>query len=465
MKNSLLISLLSTLSRTELRELGLFVRGPLYNQRQDVIDLCDYLTKCLQELKLIPTKQQVFKEVYGDQAFDDHKVRLIMSFLLKLTERYLVQKAFFQEELKVKTTMTSIYRKRNLSKHFDRSLRASKLIQEKTAHKNADYFLESYQIQLEEYLNIAARNRISALNLQTISNELDRAFIALKLRQTCLSISHQTVYKTAYHFGLLSEILNYVEQNALLEIPAISTYYYCYKMLIDPRQESHFQSFKKYVIQDGALFPLDEIRDLFLLAINFCTKQYNEGNPSYLEESFELYQEGLDKNIFLQQGILSRFTYRNIVTHGLIMKAYDWLEEFIFQYKKYLELPYRESMFSFCLARLEYSRKNYDKVLQLLQRSEYKDLLLNLSAKTVLLKVFYELEEFELLESHLEAMKTFLRRKEIIGYHRENYRNLIRFTYRLLENSSDIDQVNRLRIEIETTNFLAERSWLLKHLR
>ena len=388
-----------------------------------------------------------------------------MSFLLKLAEKFLLQQSFLGEELRRKTALTSIFRKRNLNKHFERSLRESKRIQEQKGHRNADYYYDNYQIQLEEYLNIAARNRISALNLQTISDELDVAYIALKLRQTCLSLSHQTVYKTEYHFGLLQEILLYIEDKKLLKIPAISIYYHCYKLLTNPEEVAHFQEFKRLVLENGQLFPEEEIRDLYLLAINFCTKQYNEGNPIYLEESFELYQEGLKENIFMHNGILSRFTYRNIVTHGLIMKAYDWLEYFIFNYKDFLELPYRESMFSFCLARLEYSRKDYDKVLNLLQKSEYKDLLLNLSAKTVLLKVFYELKEFDLLESHLQAMKTFLRRKDIMGYHRENYKNLIKFTYRLLEFPLDRNAQIKLEEEITQTNFLAERTWLTENVK
>lgn len=465
MKNSLLLSLLDTLSSKELRELSLFISGPLQNQREDVRHLLDYLILCRQDLKIIPTKEQAFKEVYGNQVFDDQKVRLIMSFLLKLTERFLVQQSFFKQELKVKTALTAVYRERNLNKHFERSLRASKKLQKETRYKNADYHLDAYQLQVEEYSNIAARNRINALNLQKISNELDIAFIALKLRQTCLSISHQTVYRTEYHFGLLKEIIQYVEQQNMLKTPAISIYYYYYKLLTDPSEMHHFQRFKSLVLEEGDCFPIDEIGDLFLLAINFCTRQYNEGNPIYLEESFELYQIGLEKKFLLQNGILSRFTYRNIVTHGLIMKAFDWLEYFIYTYKNNLELPYRESMFNFCLARLEYSRKNYDSALQLLQKSEYKDLLLNLSAKTVLLKVFYELEEFDSLESHLQAMKTFLRRKEIIGYHKENYKNLIRFTYRLLELPlSDLKSKKKLIDAIEKTNFLAERGWLLKNL-
>ncbi|MCB0560120.1 MAG: hypothetical protein KDD09_14300, partial [Phaeodactylibacter sp.] len=110
-------------------------------------------------------------------------------------------------------------------------------------------------------------------------------------------------------------------------------------------------------------------------------------------------------------------------------------------------------------------RRQYGKALEYLQRSEYQDLLLNLAAKTLMIKAFYELEEFDTLESHLEAMKVFLRRKDIIGYHRRNYRNIIRYTQKLLHlNWNDRGEVEGLRKTIEAEEVLTERAWLLEQV-
>jgi hypothetical protein len=48
--------------------------------------------------------------------------------------------------------------------------------------------------------------------------------------------------------------------------------------------------------QYGNLFPADELRDLFILALNFCIRQYNAGSSDYLAEQFELYKEGFSKD-------------------------------------------------------------------------------------------------------------------------------------------------------------------------
>ena len=100
--------------------------------------------------------------------------------------------------------------------------------------------------------------------------------------------------------------------------------------------------------------------------------------------------------------------------------------------------------------------------MQLLQKADYKDLLLSLAAKMLQLKIFYELTEFDLLESHLQAFGAFIRRKKALGYHRDNYQNTLHFTQKLLDtNRFDKAAWAALRAEIEATGALAEREWLL----
>jgi hypothetical protein len=88
-----------------------------------------------------------------------------------------------------------------------------------------------------------------------------------------------------------------------------------------------------------------------------------------------------------------------------------------------------------------------------------------MTAKTMLLKMYYEQDELDALESLLESMRTYMQRKKVIGYHKTNYKNFIRYTKKLLKvNPYNKLLVERLRKEIETTNPLTEQEWLLRQL-
>jgi hypothetical protein len=171
---------------------------------------------------------------------------------------------------------------------------------------------------------------------------------------------------------------------------------------------------------------------------------------------------GFAKQYFLVEGQLSRYTCQNAATAGLLLHQLEWADRFIHNYRNLLPPLYQESLFIFNLTRLEYRRRRLDQALRLLQKAEYKDVLLHLAAKTRQIKIFFETDEHDLLESHLQA---FIRRKKGLGYHRENYLNTIFFTRNLLE-SNLYDKTARqgLRIEIEATKAVAEKEWLLQQI-
>ncbi|MBI5914848.1 MAG: hypothetical protein HY842_05685 [Bacteroidetes bacterium] len=461
MQDTRLIALLQTFDRREQRELRKFTASPFFNQRQDVVGLLDLLLGCLNDAQSLPDKAETHLRLYGpDMPFDDHRVRMAMSFLLKGTEQYLVHTEFFGDEVKVKTKLAEVYRRRNLPKHFERAMREAQAVQQQSPHRNAEFFNADYHVQMEQYRFAATNSRTAEHNLQAITDNLDLTYFAQKLRQACLLLSHQAVYKTDYQFGMLEEVLAHVESQQLLGVPAIAVYYFCYRALTQPEQPDHFRQLKKLLVEECEKFPQHEIADLYLLAINFCIRHYNQGNPDYVADEFDLYREGLKRSYFLNNGTLSRFTYRNVVTVGLKVQAFDWVENFVNEFKEKLEPKHRESMYSFNLARLAYERRSHGAALRLLQKSEYADLLLNLAAKALVLKIFYETGELDALDSHLSAMQKFIRRKKVMGYHRENYLNLVLFTKKLME-THEKPGLAALRQEIEGTKSVAEKEWLM----
>ena len=465
MKKSKLIEVFTCMKKKDLRELGKFVSSPFFNQQPLIVQFYNYLYESIIDLKLIPEKEKIFKKIYPGEVYNDVKIRLLMSDLSKIIEQYFTYKAFFEDEIKAKTKLAGVYRRNNLSKHFLKSINDAKALQENKPFRNAEYFDDRYLIQQEEYQFLSTGKRTENLNLQEISNTIDTTYLAKKLRQTCVLLSHQRVYKTDYDFGLLPDVINYIETSGLLSIPAISIYYYCYYSLVHPEQVTYFTTFKKLLFEHSEKFPLTEVRDLHILAINYCIKRLNEGISEYAQEGFELYKIGLENEYLIENKLLSRFTYNNIVAIALLMNENDWTDKFIVNYKNLLEKKYQESTFNFNKARLEYNRKNYDNALNLLQKADFKDLLNNLIAKTLLIKIYYELEAYNILESHLDSLQTFIRRKKVMGYHKENYLNIVQFTKKLLTtNLYDSLEKEKLKNRIEKEEVLTEKKWLLEQL-
>lgn len=184
-----------------------------------------------------------------------------------------------------------------------------------------------------------------------------------------------------------------------------------------------------------------------------------------MESHLELYQFGFKNEIFLVNGELSRYTYQNAVTFGLILKAYDWVKNILESYKNYLPKKFKISTYSFNAARLYYEQDNKNEALTLLQKADSRDVLLSLAAKMLQLQIYYELNEFDLLHSHINATKTYIRRKKIMGYHREIYSNSLKFAQKLIDlNPYDKSERKQLREEVLATKILAEKEWMLQQI-
>lgn len=465
MVKSRLFEVFDSLPPSDIKVLKKFVYSPFFNQRDHVLSLFNFLVVCKYEKKVEPDREAAFKFVFPKRPFDDHKLRLSMSLLVKVIEKFLIWKEISDDEPAMNLHLARGYKKLGLQRHFSKSIQTFDAQVMNSADRNATFFQNKYLLYSEQYQFNSEHNRMEGLYLEEIQENFDTAFLASKMKQACLLLSHQAIYKKQYNEGLLPEVIQHIESNDYLTIPAISIYYFYYKSLTEEENYQHFNTFKELMFQHQRLFPKMEIRDLFLLAANYCIQQLNKGKKSFAKEGLEIYKEGLTRGILLSNNTLSHFTYRNIVAKAIVTKNYDWAVTFLHEYQPKLEPQHRANSFSFNLAWLEYERKNYSEALSLINQTNFTDLLLNLSAKTIALKIYYEMEAFDLLYSHLDAMLSFLHRKKIIAYHKKNYLNTIRFTKRILDlPPGDKAKQKKLRELIETTNGVAEKKWLLDQL-
>ncbi len=458
-----LYSLINTLDKQEIRQIRKLLRSPFFTRREDLPLLFACLSAYQWDNKPLPPREEVYKQCFPELEYNDLRLRGSMSDLMALIEEYLLIAHHRQSAVDNRLLLADLYRRRGLSKHFGRCMKKAHQLLDQNKARSIDHYSKLQEYQVLQMQFQTQTQRTGQLNLQEISDTMDAHYLMKKLRYACTQLTHQAVYKTSYNYGLLPRLLEDIESGGYLSYPAVATYYYCYRFLTEQYSLDYFQQFRNQLQENRQLFPEEEQKDLYILAINFCIRQMNAGSQPFARQVWELYQEGLEVGFLLEDGRLSHFTFNNVVAISIHLEEYVWLEHFIEAYKDRIESTYRKSTVSFNRARLEYARGNYQKAMLLLQTSEYKDLVNNLISKNILLKIYYELEEFDLLESHLDSLNSFIRRREVSDYHRSNYLNVIRLVRKLVAlESFDKSKLEKLRQEIESTEILSDREWLLE---
>lgn len=469
MQNSQLILILSSLSKKENRELRKWLVSPIHNQRSDVVQLYEYLTSGnrLEDDKSLE-KERIYRKLYPKEAYDDARMRQVIHFLQESTEEYLIYAKGQEDNLLSQINLVKSFRERKLEKLYDKAMKRLEQNFLEFPYRNEDYLDKAYWLEKEKSEQISEK-RSQVSNYQEMSDQAEISFITRKLKLACVMLSHQKIYKTNYNLGLLEGVLQYLQvQPALLQQPSIKLYYHFYNLFKFPDEEFHFFEIKLVLSSSEYLFDPLERKDIYLMIINYCISRMNIGFKVFVREAFEFYRKAIESRIIIENGILNHLAFRNIVAIGTTLKEFDWVSQFIEVYQQYLSPEYRENFVKFALARLYFEQGDYDRAQDLLIQFDIDDILINLTAKTMLIRLYYEKDEFTALEFLLDSMRTYINRKKMLAYHKMSFKELISASKRLIKiQYNDKKRIEVLYNQITNSRTLPShmKEWFLEQLQ
>ncbi len=467
MQQSQLVILLQTMNKVELSQLMKFVNSPFHNSHEKVKELCHYL------IGLYPRwhspkldRQYIFKVLFPNSGYKDIALRRIQSKLLKLAEAFISYQEFTRADHIPDLYLLRAYQHRQLPKHYQKAAQSTQKVMLAQTQKGQAFYFQNYLFQEAQnrYLEGLHQRNIEP-NLQALSDSLDHLYLVNKLKCCCAMMSYQNLVNIEYNLPLLDPIFDHLNIHWRQYPFAIAIYYFALLTLVEPAEASHFQQLKELLQKEEGQLPLSELQDIYVLARNYCIKQLNQGEEAYLQELFNIYQSELNNGTLLTEGFISPLDYKNIVSVALRLTAFDWVAQFIEDYKTLLPLDFRENSYRYNLAQLHFARKDYDQVVLLLHQLEHDELFLGLDSRRLLLKTYYELEEWETLEALLGSFSAYVRRHPTVGYHRTNYLHLIKFCRRLTTIAPyETDKRVKLREAIIIEGKVVDKAWLLEKI-
>lgn len=128
-----------------------------------------------------------------------------------------------------------------------------------------------------------------------------------------------------------------------------------------------------------------------------------------------------------------------------------------------INILYRQNAINYNLANLYFSKKEFDKVIPLLQKVEYEEIYYSLNSKALMLSTYYELDEYMFLGSFFESFKNYLtRNKNVSQSNKIRYLNLIKYTKKLVESSQySKSKLTKLKEDIKADSSYG-KNWLLE---
>lgn len=360
--------------------------------------------------------------------------------------------------------------KKSANQHIEQ-LNYLKNIQAKKQYEAIIYRVQTnqdpYDYTLQLFLHQENMEKISALadrskepQIQVVHDKLDENYIYEKLKTSCASLSFSQLQPYEYDYGLLDWIAPQLKTWLTKKDPLIQTWYYTYLLLKHQKQEDYDQVFKSLKTEKN--FPKADLPVLYTVLINFCIKNINRGNENYFQQLFNLYQLQIQsKIIYNQDGFISPFTLKNILTVSLRLNEIKWSEKFIQQHKEKLPLASRDENYEYNLARIYFAKRDYVHCLRYVLRSEPIDFLNNISSRVLQIKAFYVIDDYNSLDNALHNFRLYLHRHKNKGYHYTYHVHFIQFLKKVMAaTKTDKPKLRKKLAQLKHENKIAEHKWL-----
>lgn len=477
MKSSKLIKALNTFTSKEFKEFEKRANSTFYKSEKHLlfIKLIANNFPNFEESKI--EKQKIFSQIYKNEEYVDIRIRELMSALNKELREYLVYLQVSTNTFQYQLDLLKQYNSRKLDSLYNSQLKLVHSILKKDKFKNKEYYRRSFLLASVENDHFSKKN-VRALDgsIQTMMNNLDYFYFSTKLIETCEMLNRQMLLNQQYELNLFKEIEILINNNkdTYFTQPTIICYYEIYKLFLNDDNIHQLNTTIAVLKENANFFTNNELKTLFDFPQNYCIRNVNKGNDKYLEKLFELQIYIIDKEFNLINGFISQVSCRNIITIALKLKEFTWAEKFIEEFKEKVSPQMRESSYSFNKANYYFAIGKYEETLEILNSVNFSDHYYASSSKTLILKVYYLLNEFETLSYFITSFKLFLKRnKELsINYKKgaDLFLTYFKKIFNIAEKKDYFDQkkinekLNSIEVSLNKETNIHNRVWLLEIL-
>lgn len=474
MKSAKLFQLLHSLATVEQNRFRKYIRSPYFNTDDKLVLLTDLLLEGREETL---SREWLDQTLFPGQAFDYFRISNLLSYITRHLSRFLVLEHQQADSFDQQQHFLLSLRERGLEKLFQQE--SQKLLRKLEQVDPLDEHIFYQQQWLEQerdafFLRTGKREDDQSLIRQVES--LDRFYVLAMLKSMCQLRNRQHILQTTGIPYLQEAFTGYLQRHhAQYEAyPLIQAYYHVLQSLVVVEPDLHYQTLRQLLGEKAAALPNAELQTLYQYARNFCIRQSNQGQIQYLQELFGLYQEMIERDLLYPDGYLSPGDLKNIVSLGIRLGEFAWTEQFLHAQSSHLPPEQRDNALRYNQAQLAYARGKFREAMRLLVAVEFEDVFYYPGAKTLLLKIYYALDEPEALAALLHTFQAWLQRDKLLSpVQREVHLNLIRLVRKLQGlrsqaqasgRSSIQSDLKRLEQSIAGTQGISQQAWLVERL-
>jgi len=423
------IDILKNLSKNELKRLGDFIYSPYFNSKESIHELYNEVVKNHPDFK--PEKfdyEKIYKKIYGEENYKKQTIKNLYSQFGALLKKFIAHERIEANQADFNKALLSGLTDK---KCFELS---NKIISVLKKEKDKLVLTEDEQFFYTYYLESAYSDNLSSLDFSNldivhqqynaISNNLIFYFLDVFFFFTIQDAVLTKAYKVKKDMDVIKK--NFLKsfngdeffknENDKYYPASLKIRYLAYMYSENEITEDEFKKFEELIIQNIDGFTAQfKIYCWAILERTILLKLIPK-DKKYYEDAFRINNYFFNLKIFPNNfiSIIPKSIIRDSISVAMVLKKFEWAENFIYYSYSYMNEDTREDEMNYCMGRLSFQRKKYEESIGYLSKVKFQQIDEKINVRFYYLMNYIELKSYQSALSMLNSTRQFyLESKEL----------------------------------------------------
>ena len=461
-----------------MKEFEKFISSPFFNKGRNYVPFFRQLKRFypgFDNEKMTP--EYIYAKMYPGKKFNKQILWNMTSRMLAMAEDFLMHVSLRKNKFVREQQIAEEFLERKLSDYQNKKVSDMEAALEKTGF-GSYYFRNEAQLAnarianlyLEDTQHLIYKHLINKGEyvIMNFMKEISDIIAAMEASSNMYSNELETNLPFKFVKGLqLEKVIDYAYSNNFKYAPIFEMYYLSIMIVLEFEKPEYFFKLKKLFEENYNSFAQEEKYEWIIGLTNYCVEKINTGNHEFRKTIFELDKFKLREGIVFPSRFMSKTLYLQILGNALAVKETQWAKEYIEKYIPRLKPSYQKPMQALSYACMNYLVKDYDKVLEYLGKVKFVDAIDKVYVKSIYIRTFYDLGEFEIFLNQIDSMKHFLNKNKMLGdYFKRTYSKTLNYLTKLLQvrEKNDYIEAEMLENTIKGEKQIQMSEWMLEKI-
>jgi tetratricopeptide (TPR) repeat protein len=472
MKDRKLTQLILLLNKDECEEFALFVRSPFFNKQELLITLWD----CFLDFYSDPgngefTEEVVWNKVFPDEPFNKSKLAQYLTKLGKLIELFIQMQGALESNFALDDLAAKFFYNKKSSYFFEKNHKDFQKKFKKHNPKIPEDYLAFYHMEVNNHNHHVAVTSNPSLEplYQNLNLALDQFIIIEKLRLGTLQYINNMGKSGPADTAFTDQVYEYAKKVIDEVCPLAQLWIHAYSLISNIQSEPVYHELKRFWLMNQQEFDSSTNMKMVTVLEVSMRQVFQNRRMQFMEELFSIYLMQVQQKWLIREGVVHYRTLNNIVFVSLYLKKTDWAKAFIEDHIQYMVPETRKAVYEYNLARVEFAEKTFSASLVRLSQMDLFDTQMALGSKRIQLKAYYELNENDLMDSGINALRVYLHRVKGVNESFKNlhhlFTNVLNRLFKIKVGDKNREALQKVKEEVDENRFIPEYDWIVEKIQ